>query len=178
MKISYRTILALSLILLCNNSFASIKDSVQIISVNVDIIAKDQSLALRNTKIDFKDYFITITLTNNEDSIVRFAIMKCSWGQSFTTDNNLIWVTGQDCDGNFPITIEIKPHKSIKFFANLGSRIKNSNPNNPQNFKIGFIDIPQQDLFWRHDSDIKKYKVYWSDSIELKTELNKYKIEQ
>ena len=177
MKIYSALSFALILILLCGNLFASSKDSTQIISVNVDIVAKEESNVLRNPKVDFNEYFMIITLINEQDSIVHFSIMTCGWGENFTTNNNSFTVDGnQNCDSNYPITIEIKSHKSIKFFTRL--RTKNSEKDTAQNFKIGFIDFHYN--FWSipHHTDKKNFKIYWSDNIKLEPQLNKYKIEQ
>jgi hypothetical protein len=124
--------------------------------------------------INLEEYFITIALTNTQDSSVHFRIMTCSWGESFITNNDSISVASQQCDSNFPETIEIKPHKSMKFFGKLRSTSKAK----PPNFKLGFIDLPYKEFFASYSKeDKKKYRTFWSNIVILESQLNNYKPE-
>jgi hypothetical protein len=183
--------LSWTVILLCcyQSTFSRSADSTQIISIAADIIALDESIRLKYPNAKADEYFIVITLTNTQDTTVRFRIMTCSWGESFTFDKDSLYLCYPGCDSNIPITIEILPHKAVKFFGKLCCYKKKHNNISPSSFKIGFIDLPYKATHWYpmartfFDSfyskeDKMKYKTYWSDSIVLKSKLYDYNVEK
>jgi hypothetical protein len=163
-----------------NDSFSAVNDTIPIVTIKANITAFNEAPLLRFPNIDSKYYFVTLTLTNTQDTSIRFTIMTCSWSSSFVTDIDSIIIRPQECDSNFPVTIEIKPGKSAHFFAELHSSKKNSKGSQPVNFKVGFVDLTYKELesFNRlSKSDIHKHKIYWSNSIPLLSKLNSYKFE-
>jgi len=172
-------IIRLTVILLCccQSTFAVSKDSTQIISVDADIIAADEAVHLKFPDTQTEEYFIVITLTNNQDTTVRFTIMTCSWSESFTFDKDSLYLSYPGCDSNFPTTIKIPAHNSLKFYGKLRSYKKNHDYTNPLVFKIGFVDLPYKEFIGSSEyskKDKKKYRTYWSDNIYLRSQLYQY----
>jgi hypothetical protein len=194
MKVILKIIIIFFLLFTCQKISAIPNDSAQKISVDVDIIAKTIEYNYsRKTNID--KYFLLITLTNTQDSTIHLRFITCGWNENFTTNNDSIYMPGRNCDLNYPIEIKLEPHKSITFYGEICSLIKNVNDyccDQPK-FKIGFIDFPNiilddkegKEMIWRHDGfwitrmyDKRKCKIYWSDEILLKSRLYEYKIEK
>ncbi|HET6996815.1 MAG TPA: hypothetical protein VFI06_17600 [Chitinophagaceae bacterium] len=144
--------------------------------VSADIINSDGPAS----KDKFQQYYMVITLTNTQDTNIRFTVMTCSWSESFRFDTDSIYLYYPGCDSNFPTTIEILPHKTVKFFGILTCYKKNRNAINPPSFKIAFLDLPYNDWFlfpYSHEDKLK-YKTYWSDSIKLERKLYSYEEEK
>jgi hypothetical protein len=174
-------IISLTVMLLCctQGLFATSTDSTKIISVDADVVALDESIHLKFPGAKANEYFIVITLTNNQDTMVHFQIMTCSWNESFVFDKDSFYLFYPGCDGNYPITIDIAPHKSIKFFSKLQCYKKEDDTQHPLAFKIGFVDLPYDSFFHRYSKkDKSKYKTYWSNSIYLESKLYHYKEEK
>ena len=180
MKLSY--IINLTVLVLCSyqKAFSALKDSAKIISVEGDIVARDESVHFKYPNAKAVEYFIVITLTNTQDTTIRIRIMTCSWSESFTFDNDSLGLSYPGCDSNFPTTVEIASHKTVKCFAKLSCSRKNQNYKNSLSFKIGFVDLPYDNFFDLPCSEKNKakYKTYWSDSITLKSKLYFYEEEK
>jgi hypothetical protein len=155
------------------------KDSSQIISVSVDVVALDESLHLKFPDAKMEEYFIVITLTNTQDTTVPIVTMTCSWEDSFTFDRDSLHLFYPGCDSNFPIWINILPHKSVKFFGKLRLKGKRHDHKDPYRFKIGFADLPSR---FRGPEFRKKGEpnpsIYWSDNIYLTNRLYQYETEE
>lgn len=106
--------------------------------------------------------------------------MTCSWSESFTFDKDSLYLSYPGCDSNFPITVEIGPHKTVKFFAKLRCNKKEKDYRKPLSFKIGFIDLPYEGAtnYPYSKKDKMKFKTYWSDNIALKGKLYNYEQEK
>jgi hypothetical protein len=153
-------------------------DSTQIISVDADIIALDESIGLKFPNAKADEYFIVITLTNTQDTTVSIRVMTCSWSESFSFSSDSLYLHYPGCDSNFPITIEISAHKTVKFYGKLKCYKKSLNYANPLTFKIGFVDLPYKGSFEAYSKeDKKKYKTHWSNNIYLRGRLYQYKEE-
>jgi hypothetical protein len=178
LRLYSRVIIISTLFAACRDTKSPIKSDDPIVSVSVDLIRDDKALFSQYVKTNSEEYFITIRLTSTQDSSIHFKIMTCSWGESFITNTDSIFVLEQECDNNFPTEIEIKPHKSKKFFGKLTSLVRSPDTTT---FKLGLVDLPykrDRGLFSRYSkSDKMKYKIFWSNEIILKSELNTYKDE-
>ena len=170
----------LPLFLFTNVSFSAPGNN-DILSVSVNIIARDESLKLRFPNVNLEEYFITISLFNKQDTNVSFRVMTCSWAESFITNNDSIFVIPQQCDSNFPETIELEPGQSVIFFGKLRSRIKYRYPSPPPAFKVAFVDLPLNKFPLSELSlsvtEKKKFRAFWSNDILLEEKLGDYKIE-
>lgn len=180
-KLKFVYKISLTAMLLCSYQyiFPMYKDSTQIISVDADIISVDEAVGLKFPDAKADEYFMVITLTNTQDTAVRIRIMTCGWSESFTFDKDSLYLTYPGCDSNFPTTIKISAHKTVKFYSKLRCYKKNNDYTNPLSFKIGFVDLPYK-YFWGNPNsraDKKKYKTYWSDNIYLRSRLYQYKEE-
>ncbi len=180
MKFLYNIGLTFILLNCYKATYSKSKDTTQIISVDADIIALDESIHLKFPNAKTDEYFIVVTLTNTQDTTISIRIMTCSWSESFTFGKDSLYLTYPGCDSNFPITVEILPHKTVKFFGKLGYYGKKRDYRNPLSFKIGFIDLPYKDFFDFPYSkkDKMKYKTYWSDNIILRSKLHHYEKEK
>ena len=155
-------------------------DSTQIISVDADIIALDESIRLKFPNAKADEYFIVITLTNTQDTTLSITVMTCSWSESFSFDSDSLYLYYPGCDSNFPITIEISAHKTVKFYGKLKCYKKSLSYANPLTFKIGFVDLPYEGfLGYPYSKEARKmYKTYWSNNIYLRGRLYQYKEER
>ena len=156
------------------------KSSDEIISVKADIVALDESLHVKFPNAKFDDYFITITLTNTQDTTVHIRIMTCSWSESFVFDKDSFYLSYPGCDINAPITLDIFPHKDVKFLGKLSCYKKDCKGAQPLSFKIGFVDLPYKHFFDTPYSqkDKMRYKIFWSDSLYLESKLYHYEEEK
>ena len=87
--------------------------------------------------------------------------MTSGMDDSFITNNDSIIIVHQECDSNFPTTIEVRPHKSVKFFGKLRSRIRDSIPAIPRTFKLGLVDLPYNLFLTVYSSkDKRNHKIF------------------
>lgn len=180
MKFIYNISLVFILVCCYQSSFSTTRDSCQIISVTLDIIALDESLHLKFPNAKMEEYFIVITLTNIQDTTVHFITMTCSWRESFIFDKDSLYLSDVGCDSNFPTAIDILPHKTVKFFGKLRSYKKKRDYYNAPTFKIGFVDLPYNYFldFTNTKKEKKKHKTYWSDNIYLRSRIYQYEVEK
>jgi hypothetical protein len=163
-------------LLFCYQNLSAMdNDTTQVISVDADIIALDESISLEfpNTKVD--QYSIIITLTNTQDTTINIRVMTCSWSESFSFDSDSLHLYYPGCNSNFPTTIEILAHETTKFYGKLRYYKKRLNDADPLTFKIGFVDLPYYNGGYfdypYSEEDKKKYKTYWSNDICLRGRL-------
>jgi hypothetical protein len=159
--------------------FCQTSGSHKIVSVSVDIVALDKSLDIQYPNANVEEYFIVITLTNTQDTTVHLTTMTCSWIESFIFNTDSFYLYDPGCDSNVPTSLDILPHRTVKFFSVLTRVGKEHDYKNPPSFKIGFVDLPSK-FFWESHSqkEKRKYKTYWSDDIYLVSSLYKYKEEK
>lgn len=140
------------------------------ISVRGEIIGKGffrPILSLKKIKRDYKNsYKARLEVTNNEDTILPIILMTCSWAESWSSDNDSIYILPPPvCLSNFPTIEEIPPGKSLVFYANVyvDPKVKNLS------FRLGFSNYLKDFTKPENMIDIieKKGKTYWSDIIQF-----------
>lgn len=128
-------------------------------------------------------YDVSLTIKNTSDTIIAISLMTCSWGENFIVNNMYMRIEGQECDSNFPTTVEFKPNESKVYALTL---IKSMDlyykcdgcTGFPQveTTKLGLIII--DDVFRRKPfenyflsmEDKSKWKLVWSNPLYLLTE--------
>jgi hypothetical protein len=121
--------------------------------------------------------FVEFSVTNTSQTKQSFWMMKCSWQESFRTDNEDITFCARECVANYPIQINLNPNDSIIFTSILEA--PESAFKNPV-FKIGLFMIDEEHLKslfdYRHNEKyVKSLKTYWSNSLSLNEHLIGYK---
>ena len=153
--------------------YSQSKKNTDIISVQLSVIGEGKHTYL--TKDDFSYFFTTATIFNNQDTAVKFWVMNCSWPvDNWVVDNDSVVFAFQGCDNNTATEIKLLPHSKITFNGLLKSKINNSKD---KFVKVGFIYFTSfKDIFENGGlkSSLNKHKKYWSNSVELVDNVNKY----
>lgn len=159
------------------------------VRLEVDIVGT--SLCESNDSYKQVDLFGQINLINVSDSTFTFWMMKCAWTDVFVVEPSNIVMFVHECDGNYPVKVELQPDQSVVFntifeipqdvyyesFEN-NRREKEAKPYDGKTyystFKIGFIPIKKLDsplrLLWGDiiDSNIEDGNIYWGTDIEMR----------
>ena len=122
-------------------------------------------------------YFVMATVTNQQDTAIKFLIMNCSWASSnWITSNDSIHFHEPGCDGNFPIDIHLRPHQSIQFYGML---TRAGEKPFGKKVKLGFRYITDEAYYWaaaRHTT-VAKPPIYWSNEVEVTDNLFRFQID-
>jgi hypothetical protein len=135
---------------------------------------------------EFDQLIIQLDIKNNLKQNKSFWIMKCSWEESFRTNNENISFCMRNCDSNFPIQIELESNQSITFSGALQLKL-NQNQNlysyfssEPKSFKVGLLMLDERDFLDYNKKFNKEYKeskkTYWSNFVYLDYSNFGYKI--
>ena len=122
---------------------------------------------------------IQILVKNDSKVTKSFWIMRCSWGESFRTDRDDLYLCERECTSNYPFKINLETNQSITFNGIIKQK-KGNNRVQPYSFKIGLIMLDPNDF---HDRD-KKFnniykatkKTYWSNLLYLDYNTLGYKL--
>lgn len=79
---------------------------------------------VKGDSINEKFVDITVTLKNTSDTIISITLMSCSWQDNFIVNNKYIYIEGENCDNNFPISVTFKPGESKTYTTRLIQSIK------------------------------------------------------
>jgi len=130
-----------------------------------------------NSGFATKNIFVEFSVLNTSNSIQSFWIMKCSWQDSFRTDNDEVTFCARECVGNFPIQIELNPNDSITFTSILEAP---ETAYKKPVFKIGLIMISEEGLnsyaMIDREKYIKNLKTYWSNSLSVDFDPKGYRL--
>jgi hypothetical protein len=144
------------------------------IAVTVEIVGKGNLAYSRYP--DTCNFFSRLAVINNDSVPVSFSMMNCGWKQNWISNNKDIWIEGNGCDVNFPITITLKPREFLSFYCIL--RPRNKDVLNKK-FRLGFelLDYKEAERVYDYKSDNERLKkVYWSNEIQLKDCQDEYKL--
>ena len=166
-------------------AYSQKNDSTNMISVSVDIIGKGNRLIQKTYKHpikydDFNSYFTLLKVSSNADTMIHFWTMLCSWEENWLSNNDSVLLYHPACDVNIPIEIKLKPHQSVKFYGILRPRSDTLQNNK---FKLGFVMLEKSDLDLNFSSRTERYElmnkkgIYWSNEVELKDNIYRYKVE-
>jgi hypothetical protein len=92
----------------------------------------------RDSTFDGKQYkflWIPVELSNFSNDTLKYMAMSCSWDVMFTLNRKTAFITGWNCDSNFPTFSIIPPQKSFTYKIPIFVE-KNSITSN-YTFKIG-----------------------------------------
>jgi hypothetical protein len=114
-------------------------------------------------------YEVRATITNATKQDLNLAIMRCSWNSSFQVEpEDALEITGWDCDGNPPTSLELRPGAEAVFQFHVHT-VARSRP--PTRIRIGFEVERGPWVVWGWGrpwpgSDPKVF-VEWSGWVEL-----------
>lgn len=179
MKPLFNAFLLPGLFLCCiQQGYGQKADSPDLISVSLHIVGKGTPSYTWNRKDTIPGYFALATLTNNQDTIIHFCIMTCSWPvHNWIPGNDSIyfWIPG--CDRNLPQRINLLPHHSMDFYGLFKPR--NDKPL-PDMVKLGFIYFTSSDDledYLRGRNNPENLKIYWSNQAIIKDNLYSYHLD-
>jgi hypothetical protein len=147
-----------------------------------DLIRRKQYV-VKTDSIKEKFFNITLTIKNTSDTTISISLMTCSWSDNFIVNNNYMRLLGEECDNNFPHTVEFKPGEFKVFPVTLVKSMEfdyhcDGCTGFPQveTTKLGLILI--NNLFGRKPfenyflamEDKSKWKIVWSNPLYLLTE--------
>ena len=146
-----------------------------LVGVVLKVIGKGVVAGLNNGE---PGYFVMATVTNRQDTAIKFLIMSCSWAsRNWLTNNDSIAFHEPGCDTNIPIDIHLRPHQSIEFYGVLTPMGKKP-PG--QKVKLGFRYYSNERDLWppyRQETKVAKPVIYWSNEVDVKDNLFKFQIE-
>lgn len=175
----FKRIIAATLLLsIFNSSYSQVGNDQEFVSVKLDIVGKGAPAICAN--VDASDYyFATVNIVNTQDSTVTFFIMSCSWpmdGFIIKSDSIAFQFCFAGCDHNVPEKITVPPKKSVQFYGTINSWKKSSAI---AKIKVGFRYFATVDDLWSFggtSADKKRYKLFWSNEVELKDSLYSYEV--
>jgi hypothetical protein len=151
----------------------------ELFSVDINIVAKGKSVdSIYNTD-GFDTYFITINLLNLQDTSVRFWDINCTgFIDNFFIEGDSIsfGYSSSGCDREVPEQITLLPRKAIQLNSII---ICYKVGFSTQKIRVGFNYFPTfYDAQNYGDKNVKqnKIKVYRSNVVEIKDNLNRYEI--
>jgi hypothetical protein len=123
-------------------------------------------------------YFVMATITNQQDTAIKFFIMSCSWAsQNWITSNDSIYFREPGCDINVLADIHLRPHQSVHFYGALTSSGKKPFS---KKVKLGFRYITNAADEWFTSAErpkVEKPTIYWSNEVEVKDNLFEYEVD-
>jgi hypothetical protein len=146
-----------------------------------------QSLNVKSDSVIVHYYDITIEIENVGERDIYIWMMTCSWQHNFEINNNYINFYHRGCDSNFPIREKIKSKSKITFNGTVRKNLKFDYPNENSVYgkqieltKVGLIIIddfykPNREMvnYSLNMEDKSKYKLIWSNGINLFRENNR-----
>jgi hypothetical protein len=149
---------------------------IRISSKNLD----KEKYAIKGDSIIRTKYDIQINLTNTSKKTVFISLMTCSWSDNFLVNNNYMRLEGQDCDHNFPGSVEFKAGETKKYIATLWKSLEVEYPQEgawPKvpTTKLGLItlgNLYEQKLdydggYFLAMEDKSCWKIIWSNPLYL-----------
>lgn len=121
------------------------------------------------------DILLATILSNNTDSSLSYFNMSCAWNTIYKTDNSDVEIMGPEaCDGNYPITMMLGPHRVSRLDFHV--LVKNKLKSSPTKFRIGINLIETKDYMGisaipgsLHSSPSNQQGVeLWSNAIEIR----------
>jgi hypothetical protein len=147
----------------------------RLISISLQVIAKG---TINESNHDIPGYFVIATITNQQDTAIKFFIMSCSWAsENWITSNDSIYFREPGCDINLPADIHLRPHQSIHFYGVL---TRSGTKPFSKKVKLGFRYFTNAADLWSSLSERKKVEkptIYWSNEVEVKDNLFEYQID-
>lgn len=147
-------------------------DTVNLISVSLHIVAEGMTPYFKNVS---PGYFVMVTIANLQDTSIHFWIMNCSWPNvNWVTNNDSVYFGYPECDNNFPIKIELLPHRALDFYGIFSGSEKKLEG---KKVRMGFVYFTNfHDIFEAsaRRSKIRDYKKYWSNEVKVEDNLFKY----
>jgi len=157
------------------NSYSQSGKKSDPVAISLEIIGKGTTDYYKESA---NGYFASATVTNTRDTTIRFWVMSCSWpGVNFLSSNNSVYFIHRGCDNNSPDLIELAPGKSVSFYGIFTGEAKSFAG---KKVSVGFVYFDNmKDLSEAASSkeQVKKFKTYWSNSVELEDNLFTYKKE-
>ncbi|HEX2628545.1 MAG TPA: hypothetical protein VHM26_06035 [Chitinophagaceae bacterium] len=170
------TALGAGLFVIFNSSYSQTPaiDNSQPVSINLSIVGKGVPTTCKRNDTS---YFISLRISNIQDTSFRFWIYSCSWA----ADNWIIANTAGlfrdcGCDINIPVDIKLEPKQSIEFYTTLRSRMKGLPGGR---LKAGFLYFTNSSDLYKMAGkkiDPEKVKIFWSNEVEIKDNLYSYEI--
>lgn len=126
-------------------------------------------------------YFVTVSITNTQDTAVQLWFMSCSWPMdSFSINNDSVVYRFcfSGCDHNVPDFILLPPQKTARFYGTIRSYKKDGSV---PRVKVGFRYYNSfNNIFYTGPEGYRKHpcQLFWSNEIELKDNLYGYDIKK
>ncbi|MDD4972201.1 MAG: hypothetical protein PHT07_22465 [Paludibacter sp.] len=144
------------------------------ISVSFEVVGRAFDALDRDGR-KYDDFFSKVTVTNHEVKPISFGMMLCSWlNQTLIFDKDSMEFSYEGCDKDFPITVELKPGKSIVFYP-----VFHSNSKKNDQIRMGFVMMKEDELDNRYRGwakFIRTKHIYWSNPVSMKGTYNNVSI--
>jgi hypothetical protein len=150
-------------------------DANGLVAVSLHVVGKGTVNELNH---DVPGYFVIATVTNQQDTAIKFWIMSCSWAtQNWISGNDSIYFHEPGCDINLPIDIHLRPHQAIQFYGVLAH--SGAIPFSKK-VKLGFRYFTNEGDLWPtpgRQTTLTKPTIYWSNEVDVKDNLFQYQID-
>ena len=155
-------------------TYSQTSNNSALISVNLSIVGKGTPTLCSDSS---NYYFANLTISNTQDTTIRFWIMSCSWPiDNWLINNNAVSLRFCGCDSNIPVEVVLSPQKSIEFYSAIKYHRKDSSG---VRIRAGFLYFTSaRDIFnnaGTTSKNINRIK-FWSNEVELKDNLYSYEI--
>jgi hypothetical protein len=120
--------------------------------------------------------FIKTRLYNNTKDTVTYLRMTCSWGDSYTTDNDSFPTIKIPCYSNGPLTVKLAPYKSEEEYLTIITKVPLARWREHY-FRVGFnfaaLDTTK-DLLYNVSRLTDMKSIMWSDTLRLRSFWKEY----